>query len=179
MNQIGFRLSCSHTTRLVDNESGHQGSELWDELSVRAHAPDLKKCQHISAKNEPTMPSPAAGSAKQSRRGPAKRVAGDLTETAKKEPTSPRGWPARLSASRPRQTFDWRSRLCSAEPAGSAFHQAAAFTGQPLIVSSPSRTETCTVSPSLTPPARICSASGSCTCLWMTRFNGRAPYAGS
>ncbi len=41
--------------------------------------------------------------------------------------------------------------------------QAAACTGQSLMVRAPSRTETRTVSPSRTPPARICSASGSCT----------------
>ncbi len=39
--------------------------------------------------------------------------------------------------------------------------------------SGPSRTGT--VSPSWISPDRISSASGSCTCFWITRFRGRAP----
>ena len=47
---------------------------------------------------------------------------------------------------------------------------AAAFTGSPFSTRSPSRTLKRTVSPSLMRPARICSASGSCTWRWITRF---------
>jgi len=45
----------------------------------------------------------------------------------------------------------------------------------PLKVSTLPSAEMITRSPSTTSPARIISASGSCTWRWITRFNGRAP----
>ena len=51
----------------------------------------------------------------------------------------------------------------------------AAFASLPLKVSPSLSPDTTTVSPSLMWPARIISASGSCTDFWITRFNGRAP----
>ena len=68
---------------------------------------------------------------------------------------------SRTASGRTSSTFsDPRGRLRAAQSPATN-DQAASFTGQPLIVSSPSRTETRTVSPSLMAPAKICSASGS------------------
>jgi aspartyl-tRNA(Asn)/glutamyl-tRNA(Gln) amidotransferase subunit A len=53
--------------------------------------------------------------------------------------------------------------------------QAAAFTAWPLTTSWPPLTVTLTFWPSRMVPARICSASGSCTYFWITRFRGLAP----
>src|ERR1700704_5091113 len=49
----------------------------------------------------------------------------------------------------------------------------------PLKVSTLPSTEITTRSPSLTSPARIISASGSCTKRWITRFKGRAAGGGT
>src|SRR3954454_24709510 len=49
----------------------------------------------------------------------------------------------------------------------------------PLKVSTLPSDEIATLSPSLTSPARIISASGSWTGRWITRLSGRAPSAGS
>ena len=81
----------------------------------------------------------------------------------------PHGGPgAGMWSTRPR-----RHRARSARELAAAY--AAAFTGWPLTTSWPARTVTCTFWPSLILPARICSASGSCTAFWITRFSGRAP----
>ena len=66
-------------------------------------------------------------------------------------------------------------RLSPSSHAGREGIYAAAFTAWPLTTSWPARTVTLTFCPSRILPARICSASGSCTCFWITRFRGRAP----
>ena len=53
--------------------------------------------------------------------------------------------------------------------------QAASFTASPLKVSPLLPAEIFTLSPSLTRPDRISSASGSCSDFWITRLSGRAP----
>jgi hypothetical protein len=51
----------------------------------------------------------------------------------------------------------------------------AASASAPLIINPRGPADTCTVSPSFTPPSRISPASGFCRLRWITRFSGRAP----
>lgn len=88
-------------------------------------------------------------------------------------------WRSQAPLGPPAISSRYGRRMQSFSQLASGRNQAAAFTGSPLSTRSPSRTPIFTVSPSLIRPARICSASGSCTCRWITRFRGRAPYAGS
>ena len=52
---------------------------------------------------------------------------------------------------------------------------AASLTASPLKVMPCRSAEIATLSPSLTLPDRISSASGSCTAFWIARLSGRAP----
>ena len=86
--------------------------------------------------------------------------------------------PAQAASPRPRHpsAASARSVLAGASTEGPCDHQAAtAGAALPLNTKPWAPAEMVTVSPSLMRPARIISASGSCTAFWITRLSGRAP----